>query len=44
MIAPLDMMIAAQAVAADAVLVTNDKAFARLSDPLRVESWDNIGM
>lgn len=41
-LAPLDMMIAAQAVAADAVLVTNDKAFARLPDPLRMESWDGF--
>lgn len=41
--APLDMMIAAQAVAADAVLVTNDKAFSRLPDPLRTENWDGIG-
>jgi len=39
-LAPLDMMIAAQAVAADAVLVTNDKAFSRVPGPLRVENWD----
>jgi tRNA(fMet)-specific endonuclease VapC len=39
-LAPLDMMIAAQAVAADAVLVTNDKAFSRVSNPLRTENWD----
>jgi tRNA(fMet)-specific endonuclease VapC len=39
-LAPLDMMIAAQAVAADAVLVTNDKAFSRVPDPLRTEYWD----
>lgn len=39
-LAPLDMMIAAQAVAADAVLVTNDKAFSRVPDPLRMENWD----
>ncbi|MGH6621650.1 MAG: type II toxin-antitoxin system VapC family toxin [Alphaproteobacteria bacterium] len=41
-LAPLDMMIAAQAVAADALLVTNDKAFARVPDPLRMENWDGI--
>ncbi|MBX3455548.1 type II toxin-antitoxin system VapC family toxin [Ferrovibrio sp.] len=39
-LAPLDMMIAAQAVAANAMLVTNDKAFARIPDPLRMENWD----
>jgi len=38
-LAPLDMMIAAHAVAADAVLVTRDKAFARISAPLKVEDW-----
>jgi tRNA(fMet)-specific endonuclease VapC len=38
-LAPLDMMIAAQAVAADAVLVTNDKAFSRVADPLKMENW-----
>ena len=42
-LAPLDMMIAAQAVAADAMLVTNDKVFLRVPDPLRVENWDDIG-
>lgn len=42
-LAPLDMMIAAQAVAADAVLVTNDKAFSRVPDPLKMENWDGIG-
>lgn len=42
-LAPLDMMIAAHAVAADAVLVTNDKAFARVGDPLRMENWSGIG-
>lgn len=41
-LAPLDMMIAAQAVAAGAVLVTNDKAFARVPDPLRMETWDGV--
>ena len=40
---PLDMMIAAQAVAADAVLVTNDNAFSRVPDPLRTENWDRAG-
>ena len=39
-LAPLDMMIAAQAVAAKAVLITNDKAFYRVPDPLRTENWD----
>lgn len=38
-LAPLDMMIAAQAVAADALLVTSDKVFLRVPDPLRMESW-----
>lgn len=40
---PLDMMIAAHAVAANAVLVTKDKAFSRVPDPLRMENWDGIG-
>ncbi len=40
-LAPLDMMIAAQAIAADAILVTNDKAFSRVPDPLRTENWDH---
>lgn len=39
-LAPLDMLIAAHAVAADAVLVTNDKAFSRVPRPLRTENWD----
>jgi tRNA(fMet)-specific endonuclease VapC len=39
-LAPLDMMIAAHAVAADAVLVTTDKAFSRVAGPLRTENWD----
>ena len=34
------MMIAAQAVAADAVLVTTDKAFSRVPAPLRTENWE----
>jgi len=41
-LAPLDMMIAAHAITADAVLVTNDKAFLRISDPLRAESWGDL--
>ncbi|MGE0666008.1 MAG: type II toxin-antitoxin system VapC family toxin [Sphingomonadales bacterium] len=39
---PLDMMIAAHAVAAGAVLVTNDTAFSRAPQPLRTEYWDRI--
>lgn len=35
---PLDMMIAAHALAADAVLVSNDRAFAAAAG-LRVEDW-----
>lgn len=38
-LAPLDMMIAAHAVAADATLVTRDKIFAKVPKPLRTESW-----
>jgi len=38
-LAPLDMMIAAHAVAADAVLVTRDRAFSRVSAPLKTEDW-----
>lgn len=38
-LAPLDMMIAAHAVATDATLVTRDKAFARISEPLKTVSW-----
>jgi tRNA(fMet)-specific endonuclease VapC len=34
------MLIAAHAIAADAVLVTRDKAFARVPAPLSVEDWD----
>ncbi|MCC6914569.1 MAG: type II toxin-antitoxin system VapC family toxin [Rhodospirillaceae bacterium] len=40
-LAPLDMMIAAHAVAVSAVLVTKDKAFSRVSDPLKMENWDS---
>jgi tRNA(fMet)-specific endonuclease VapC len=35
----LDMMIAAQAVAADSVLVTRDKAFSRVGSRLRIQDW-----
>src|SRR3546814_14464239 len=42
-LAPLDMMIAAQAVAAAAVLVTNDRALLRIPDPLGAENWGDIG-
>jgi tRNA(fMet)-specific endonuclease VapC len=35
----LDMMIAAHAVAADAVLVTRDRAFAHVPAPFRTERW-----
>jgi tRNA(fMet)-specific endonuclease VapC len=35
----LDMMIAAQAVAAGAVLVTRDKAFEHVQDGLKLENW-----
>jgi tRNA(fMet)-specific endonuclease VapC len=35
----LDMMIAAQAVAAAAVLVTRDKAFAHVEHGLKLEDW-----
>jgi tRNA(fMet)-specific endonuclease VapC len=38
-LAPLDMMIAAHAVAASAVLVTRDKAFSRVPGRLRTEDW-----
>ncbi|HMM75102.1 MAG TPA: type II toxin-antitoxin system VapC family toxin [Gammaproteobacteria bacterium] len=38
---PLDMMIAAHAVASGAVLVTKDKTFSRVSNPLRTENWDS---
>ncbi|PDT38718.1 VapC toxin family PIN domain ribonuclease [Rhizobium sp. M10] len=38
-LAPLDMMIAAHAVATAATLVTRDKAFARISEPLKVDDW-----
>jgi tRNA(fMet)-specific endonuclease VapC len=35
----LDMMVAAQAVTADAVLVTRDKAFDHVDDGLKLENW-----
>lgn len=35
----LDMMIAAHAVAVDATLVSRDKAFARVPERLRLETW-----
>lgn len=38
-LAPLDMMIAAQAAAAGATLVTCDRAFARMPGLSRVEDW-----
>ena len=34
-----DMMIAAHAVALNAILVSRDKAFARLTDRLQLEAW-----
>ena len=38
-LSPLDMMIAAHASAADAILVTRDKAFSRIPEGLRIENW-----
>jgi tRNA(fMet)-specific endonuclease VapC len=38
-LAPLDMMIAAHAVGASAVLVTRDKAFFRVQGVLKTEDW-----
>jgi tRNA(fMet)-specific endonuclease VapC len=38
-LAPLDMMIAAHAVATDATLVTRDKTFARVPESLRIDDW-----
>lgn len=38
-LAPLDMMIAAHAVAADATLVTRDKSFAHIPHSLRIDDW-----
>jgi tRNA(fMet)-specific endonuclease VapC len=42
-LAPLDMMIAAHAVAADAVLVTRDKAFSQVAGPLKTDDWSAAG-
>jgi len=41
-LAPLDMMIAAHAVATDATLVTRDKTFGREPHPLRIEDWREV--
>ena len=38
-LSPLDMMIAAHANAADAILVTRDKVFSRIPEGLRIENW-----
>jgi tRNA(fMet)-specific endonuclease VapC len=38
-LSPLDTMIAAHAIAEDAVLVTRDKAFTQVEGRLRVEDW-----
>lgn len=38
-LSPVDMMIAAHAVSADAVLVTRDKAFGQVPAPLRTDPW-----
>lgn len=38
-LAALDMMIAGHATAADAILVTRDKAFSRVPEPLRTDNW-----
>ena len=38
-LAPLDMMIASHAVAVGAILVTRDRAFARVSGPLKTDDW-----
>ena len=42
MLAPLDLLIGTHALAVDAVLATNDHAFAQL-DGLRVEDWTMDG-
>jgi len=41
-LSPLDMMIASHAKAADAVLVTRDRAFSRVPDGLRIETGKEI--
>jgi predicted nucleic acid-binding protein len=33
------MMIAGHAVAADAILISRDKAFGSVSEPLRTDTW-----
>ncbi len=38
-LAPMDMMIAAHAKAADAILVTRDRAFGFVPDGLKVQDW-----
>jgi len=38
-LSPLDLMIAAHAIAANVILVTRDKAFTRIAGPLRIEDW-----
>lgn len=38
-LSPLDMMIAAHAVAMDYVLISRDRAFSHIGDPLRKENW-----
>jgi tRNA(fMet)-specific endonuclease VapC len=38
-LAPLDMMIAAHAVATNATLVTRDRTFARVPEALRIDDW-----
>jgi len=38
-LAPLDMMIAAHAVAADATLATRDRAFTYVQDSLKIDDW-----
>jgi tRNA(fMet)-specific endonuclease VapC len=38
-LAPMDMMIAAHAKAADAILVTRDRAFSRVPQALSIEDW-----
>ena len=42
-LAPLDMMIAAHAIATDCVLITRDKAFSNIADPLRTQDWTAPG-
>jgi tRNA(fMet)-specific endonuclease VapC len=39
----LDMMIAAQAVQARAILVTRDRTFTLLADEVQIEDWSTIG-